>query len=177
MERSGSAAVTLATARSRAGAALSRPHNWVQLAKFCAVGAIGYAVNLAVYSALLRGAGIHYLAAAACSFLVAVANNYTWNRLWTFRGQRGHFAYQGLRFLIVSVVALGANLLVLHVLVGIGLGKIAGQAVAIILVTPLNFLGNKLWSFRLAHPAGARSRPAKPGSKSTRRWQALSRRF
>lgn len=148
MERSGSAAVTPATVRSRAGAALSRPHNWVQLAKFSAVGATGYAVNLAVYSSLLRGAGIHYLGAAACSFLVAVANNYTWNRLWTFRGQRGHFAYQGLRFLIVSVVALGANLLVLHLLVGIGLGKIAAQALAIILVTPLNFLGNKLWSFR-----------------------------
>jgi putative flippase GtrA len=27
-------------------------------------------------------------------------------------------------------------------------GKIEAQAVAIILVTPLNFLGNKLWSFR-----------------------------
>src|SRR6266511_3450879 len=131
MERTG-AALAIATARSRAGAALSRPHNWVQLAKFCAVGAAGYVVNLAVYSALLRGAGLHYLAAAACSFLVAVANNYTWNRLWTFRGQRGHVAYQGLRFLIVSVVALGANLLVLHVLVGLGMGKIAAQAAAII---------------------------------------------
>jgi putative flippase GtrA len=151
MERTG-AALALATARSRAGAALSRPHNWVQLAKFCAVGATGYVVNLAVYSSLLRGAGLHYLAAAACSFLVAVANNYTWNRLWTFRGQRGHFAYQGLRFLIVSVVALGANLLVLDVLVGLGVGKIVAQATAIILVTPLNFLGNKLWSFRRPRP-------------------------
>jgi len=120
----------------------------VQLAKFCAVGAAGYAINLAVYTALLRGAGLHYLVAAACSFLVAVANNYTLNRVWTFRRSRGHFAYQGLRFLIVSVVALAANLLVLHVLVDVGLGKILAQAVAIILVTPLNFLGNKLWSFR-----------------------------
>ena len=120
----------------------------MQLAKFCAVGAAGYAINLAVYTALLRGAGLHYLVAAACSFLVAVANNYTLNRVWTFRRSRGHFAYQGLRFLIVSVVALAANLLVLHVLVDVGLGKILAQAVAIILVTPLNFLGNKLWSFR-----------------------------
>jgi putative flippase GtrA len=148
VERSGSAAIAFATARSRAGAALSRSHNWVQLAKFCAVGAAGYAINLAVYTALLRGVGLHYLVAAACSFLVAVANNYTWNRVWTFRGARGHFAYQGLRFLIVSVVALGANLLVLRGLVAVGLGKILAQAIAVILVTPLNFLGNKLWSFR-----------------------------
>jgi putative flippase GtrA len=147
MERS-AAAVTAVTARSRAVAALSRPHNWVQLAKFCAVGASGYAVNLAVYTALLRGAGIHYLPAAACSFLVAVTNNYTWNRVWTFRGQRGHLAYQGLRFLLVSVIALGANLLMLDLLVGLGVGKIVGQAIAIVLVTPLNFVGNKLWSFK-----------------------------
>jgi putative flippase GtrA len=106
-------------------------------------------VNLGVYSALLHLAGIHYLAAATCSFLVAVTNNYTWNRLWTFRQQRGHIAYQGMRFLIVSVVALGANLLVLHGLVSAGVGRIPAQAAAIILVTPLNFVGNKLWSFRL----------------------------
>jgi len=145
VERS-SIATTALSARSRA--ALRRPHNWVQLGKFCGVGATGYAINLAVYTALLRAAGLHYLAAAACSFLVAVANNYTWNRLWTFRGQRGHFAYQGLRFLLVSVLALCANLVVLRLLVAVGVGKILAQAIAIVLVTPLNFLGNKLWSFR-----------------------------
>jgi putative flippase GtrA len=137
-----------ATVRLRAERALRARHNWVQLAKFCAVGASGYVVNLAVYTALLHWAGLHYLAAAACSFVVAVTNNYAINRLWTFRGQRGHFAYQGLRFLVVSLVALGANLIVLRVLVGLGLGKVVAQAVAIVLVTPLNFVGNKLWSFR-----------------------------
>ena len=136
---------------SRIRLALRRRHNWVQLAKFCVVGVSGYLVNLGVYTALLKGADLHYLWAAVCSFLVAVANNYTWNRLWTFRGQRGHFAYQGMRFLIVSAAALGANLLVLHLLVALRVGEIPAQAVAIILVTPLNFLGNKLWSFRLAH--------------------------
>ena len=136
-------------ADTRAGRALRRSHNWVQLAKFCAVGASGYVVNLAVYTALVKAAGMHYLLAAVCSFLVAVTNNYTWNRLWTFRGQRGHVAYQGLRFLIVSIIALDANLLVLHGFVQLGLPEVVAQALAIILVTPLNFVGNKLWSFRL----------------------------
>ena len=126
---------------------MRRPHNWVQLAKFCTVGAAGYAVNLLVYTTLVH-AGMHYNLAAACSFLVAVTNNYTLNRHWTFRGQRGHVAYQGVRFFVVSLVALGANLVVLHLLIGFGSGKIMGQAVAIVLVTPLNFVGNKLWSFR-----------------------------
>jgi putative flippase GtrA len=132
----------------RARHALRRPANWIQLAKFCTVGLIGYGVNIGVYALLLNWANLHYLAAATCSTLVAIANNYALNRFWTFRDERGHFAYQGLRFLIVSLVALGTNLLVLRGLVGIGFGKIVAQALAIVLVMPLNFLGNKLWSFR-----------------------------
>jgi putative flippase GtrA len=138
-----------ATARTRAGRALRAPHNWVQLAKFSLVGATGYAVNLAVYTALLKGAGLHYALAATCSFVVAVTNNYTWNRLWTFHQQRGHVGWQGLRFLIVALVAYGVNLILLAALIGLGVDKVLSQAIAIVLVTPLNFVGNKLWSFRL----------------------------
>src|SRR5688500_9772796 len=140
-------APSTATALARTRGALSRRDNWLQLIRFCVVGASGYAVNLVVYTLLLKGADAHYLAAATGSFLVAVTNNYTWNRLWTFRGERGHVAYQGLRFLVVSTIALAANLLVLHLLVSGGLGKVLAQAVAIVLVTPWNFVGNKLWSF------------------------------
>ena len=127
--------------------ALRRRHNWEQLLRFCVVGASGYAVNLAVYAILVRRADVHYIPAAVGSFVVAVTNNYTWNRHWTFRHQRGHVAYQGLRFLVVSLVTLGANIGILRLLVDVDVGKIAAQAIAIVLVTPLNFLGNKLWSF------------------------------
>jgi putative flippase GtrA len=134
--------------RGRVDAALRRRANWEQLVKFCVVGASGYIVNLAVYTLLLRGADLHYAPAAVGSFLVAVTNNYTWNRLWTFRGQRGHVVFQGLRFLVISTMALAANLLVLYVLVEAGLGEVLAQALAIMIVTPVNFVGNKLWSFR-----------------------------
>ena len=133
---------------ARAHAALRRPANWVQLAQFCAVGASGYVVNLAVYAALLRGLDVYYLVAAVGSFLVAVTNNYAWNRLWTFRRHRGHVGMQGLRFLAVSTCALVANLAVLFALASVGLDKVLAQALAIALVTPVNFAGNKLWSFR-----------------------------
>src|SRR3954447_26506069 len=135
--------------RTRAVRALRKPANWMQLAKFGAVGATGYIVNLAVYTALLRGADWHYAYAATVSFLVAVTNNYLWNRLWTFRDQRGHVGFQGLRFFAVALVAYGANLGILAALIALGMNKVAAQAIAIVLVTPLNFVGNKLWSFRL----------------------------
>ena len=115
--------------------------------KFCVVGASGYLVNLWVFSLLVLVLDVHYIPAAVCSFLVAVTNNYTWNRVWTFRAQRGHVAYQGMRFFVVSTIALCANLVVLHLLVTVGLAEVLAQAIAIVLVTPVNFVGNKLWSF------------------------------
>jgi dolichol-phosphate mannosyltransferase len=139
---------TLQQPRPRLVASLLSVRNWQQLGKFCVVGAVGYLINLAVYDVLLHEE-VHYLVAATCSFLVAVTSNYTWNRLWTFRELRGHFGVQGMRFFVVSLAALGANLFVLHLLiVEGGLAKLPAQAVAIVAVTPLNFVGNKLWSFR-----------------------------
>ena len=139
---------TLQPPRPRLVASLLSVRNWQQLGKFCVVGAVGYLINLAVYDALLHE-GLHYLLAATCSFLVAVTSNYTWNRLWTFRELRGHVGAQGMRFFVVSLAALAANLFVLHLLiVDGGLAKLPAQAVAIVAVTPLNFVGNKLWSFR-----------------------------
>ena len=131
---------------ARTARALRAPHNWLQLAKFGLVGLSGYVVNLVVYAALL-GIGAHK--AALVSFVVSAANNYWWNRLWTFSEQKGHFAQQGLRFFVVALAALAVNQLWLLVFLDwLGWGKIVSQAIAIVLVMPLNFLGNKLWSFR-----------------------------
>ena len=80
---------------ARAAAALRRRQNWVQLVQFCVVGGIGYLINLGVYTALVHGAEIHYLSAAALSFVVTVSNNYLLNRYWTFRRDRGRPATQG----------------------------------------------------------------------------------
>ncbi len=131
---------------SRTTAALRRRANWVQLAQFGAVGVSGYVINLLVFSALLSW-GAHI--AAAISFVVAAASNYWWNRHWTFARQKSNFGAQGARFFVVSVLAFGVNQLWLVLFIDVlDWRKVLSQAIAIILVTPLNFLGNKLWSFR-----------------------------
>jgi dolichol-phosphate mannosyltransferase len=124
-----------------------------QFVRFCAVGASGYAINLAVYAALLA-AGLHYLAASAIAFLVAAASNYLWNRTWTFRTHDAPVLGQGARALIVSALSLGANQLFLIVLVAAGAGHLAAQAVAIVLATPFSFAANKLWAFAVEPRAG-----------------------
>ena len=131
---------------SRTSAALRQRHNWVQLVKFGIIGASGYAINLVVFTALLSW-GAHV--AAAISFVVAAASNYWWNRHWTFVHQKSHIGAQGARFFIVSLAAFAVNQLWLVLFIDLlHWRKVVSQAIAIILVTPLNFLGNKLWSFR-----------------------------
>ena len=90
---------------------------------------------------------LHYLAAAAISFLVAAGSNYAWNRTWTFRTSGAPVLGQGARALFVSGLSLGANQLFLLAFVAAGAGHLAGQAVAILLVTPFSFTANKLWAF------------------------------
>jgi putative flippase GtrA len=132
----------------RLRAALRDVGNWVQLLRFGLVGASGYVVNLAVFSAVLA-AGLGHRGAAAVAFAVALTNNFVWNRHWTFRAGGGHAGFQAARFLTVSLTAFFFSLVVLEVLVsGVGVPEVPAQAAAIVCATPLNFVGNRLWSFR-----------------------------
>lgn len=121
---------------------------WSQLLRFCTVGASGYAVNLAVFAALLHLAGAHHLTAAVGAFLVAWTNNFVLNKWWTFRRHGLSAAQQGARYMAVSLVALALNLVLLEAMVRGGAPELPAQALAIALVTPINFLLNRRWSFR-----------------------------
>ena len=80
---------------------------------------------------------------------MALTNNFVWNRVWTFRARDGHAGFQAVRFLVVSLIAFLVSLAVLELLVTVaGLPDVPAQAVAVVCATPLNFVGNKLWSFR-----------------------------
>ena len=135
--------------RVRVRHGVRRPQNWLQLIRFAAVGASGYVVNLAVFAACVHLLGIDYRASAVIAFVISVANNFWWNRHWTFCAKEGHPMHQGLRFFGVSLVAFGFSYAVLVALVsGAGVMKVLAQAVAIATATPLSFVGQKLWTFR-----------------------------
>lgn len=125
-----------------------RRHNWVQLIKFCAVGGSGYVVNLAVFTLSVEVADLHHLLAATAAFVVAVTNNFWWNRHWTFGAADGHAGFQAARFFAVSVGAFVFAAIILELLVnGAEMAAIPAQAISIVAATPVNFVGNKMWSF------------------------------
>lgn len=131
----------------RIGRGARKPENWAQLVKFGAVGASGYAVNLIVFAVLNGPLGIHHIAAAIGAFVVAVSNNFYWNRHWTFAAGAGHAGFQAARFLVISVLGLLINLVVLELLIRGGVSELPSQAIAVAIAMPFNFVGNKLWTF------------------------------
>src|SRR5690242_2611580 len=130
---------------------MRRPANWLQLVRFGLVGGLGFVVNLAVYTLFVHGIGVDYRIASVAAWIVAVANNFVWNRHWTFDAREGVAHHQAMRFLVVALVTEAISLALLTVLVEAGgLSKVPAQALAVAAATPLSFLGHKLWSFKAA---------------------------
>jgi putative flippase GtrA len=128
----------------------------LQFIKFCFVGASGVVVNLVVFNLTIQlwrlAAGSSPTAAEylgnLLGFVVSVLTNYYLNRRWTFRSS-GAVKTELPKFFTVSVVAylvnLGVFTLARH---GLHLDDNVSQLIAIACVMPINFILNKLWSFR-----------------------------
>jgi putative flippase GtrA len=124
--------------------------NWMQLVRFGAVGASGYAVNLISFAVLVHLLGVTYWVASPIAYLLGTANNFYWNRRWTFSHAReAHPVHQAWKFFAVSLLSFGVNYGVLITLVKTtGMEQVLAQAIANAVGMPVNFLGQKLWSFK-----------------------------
>jgi putative flippase GtrA len=127
-------------------------HLIVQFVKFGIVGVSNTLINFAVYLLLLKVFDVWYLAAAAIGFGVGAVNGFLLNRRWTFEGHVGD-SLTPVRWAIVQSCGLGLNELLLFFWVGVvGVDKILGQALAIVVVTTVTFLANRAWTFRMSGP-------------------------
>jgi putative flippase GtrA len=118
-------------------------------ARFLAVGAGGYVVNVATF-ALLVTAGVKYVPASAVSYLVSNALMYLGNRYFTFRLGHDGFWAAYLRYILVGLVVIAMNAAVLALLVeGVGLDETLAQAFSLLAVTPPAYVLFKRWTFRV----------------------------
>jgi putative flippase GtrA len=137
---------------------MRHPANWLQLIRFGLVGGTGFVINVGVYALCVHPLAMNYRIAFVVAWIVAVTNNFLLNRHWTFDAAAGSVRFQAVRFFVVSAVAAAFGFLLLTAFVeGFGLAKVPAEALAVAASTPLNFLGNKLWSFRHHGRAVARS--------------------
>src|ERR1039457_2053268 len=124
----------------------------VQFVKYGIVGVSNTLLTFAVYTLLLKGFGVWYLAASAIGFVVGAVNGFLLNRRWTFREHVGD-ALTPVRWGVVQTFGLGLNLGLLYVFVhDADLDKLLAQAFATIIVTVITFSVNRAWTFRVHAP-------------------------
>ncbi|HTC73843.1 MAG TPA: GtrA family protein [Solirubrobacteraceae bacterium] len=124
----------------------------VQFIKFGIVGVSNTLLTLVVYTVLLKGFGVWYLAASAIGFIVGATNGFLLNRRWTFRDHVGD-ALTPVRWAIVQTAGLAIDELMLYVLVhDAKLDKLLAQVCATAIVTVTTFFVNRAWTFRVHTP-------------------------
>ena len=126
------------------------------MGRFMLVGLSGTLLDLGLLL-LLKRIGLSTLAANSLSYSAGIVNNFTWNRLWTFRdANSADWRRQLLQFAVISLVGLGVNnLLVLWLETPIGSligqpnwGTILAKLAATGAVLFWNYFANRQWTFR-----------------------------
>ena len=128
---------------------------------FVAVGAAGFAVQLASLHLLASYAGVHYLLATALAVEAAILHNFVWHSRWTWRDRppqpgaaRGH-GCGGWRASTACrrFRPIAGNVAFTAVLVNtFGAPVVAANAIAVALVSALNFAGLDRWVFAAGPP-------------------------
>ena len=128
----------------------------VRFVKFALVGTIGAIIDFAVLNLMHGVLGWPLLWANTLSVSIAILNNFTWNRLWTFPESRSRRKRKQLpKFALINVIGLGINNLIVVGLTAVFVNFIPdpwnynlAKAIAIGVVLFWNFGANRLWTYR-----------------------------
>lgn len=139
--------------------------------KFLTVGASGVAVNLLSFTGLLA-MGLNKFLASPVAIELSILSNFLLNNYWTFadRDTNSTLHIRGLKFNIVSVVALGvsyATFLVLSLADPDGIPQVH-QLVGIVPATLINYFLNAYWTFKESGSEGPRT--MRHQERPWRRW-------
>ena len=127
-------------------------HTATQFVRFAIVGILNTGIHYSVFLVLLRIATMHYLLASVAGYCTGLMNSYVLNRVWTFESHGSLKRREFAKFVSVNIVALAVNTATLKWFVFcMKLAPEIGQVFAIVFSLTVNFLGNKLWTFRKAH--------------------------
>jgi putative flippase GtrA len=123
---------------------------------FVAVGALGFAVQIAALALLTSSAGWHWLPATLVSVELAVLHNFWWHQRWTWRDRSA--AGSLIRFhLSNGIVSVVGNAVLMALLVGVvGVPAILANLGTVGVVSAANFMLADRWVFGDACTAAGR---------------------
>jgi dolichol-phosphate mannosyltransferase len=119
--------------------------------KFSVVGATGVVVNLVSFTILINF-GLNKFITSPVAIELSIMSNFLFNHFWTFsdRASNGRIHIRGLKFNIISVVALVVSystFLLLSMINPTGIPQIH-QAAGIVPATLINYFLNAYWTFK-----------------------------
>ena len=145
---------------------LTNPRERARFFRFATVGITGAMVDFGTMNLLTRLVGLPLVVAGTLSFAVAILNNFTWNRHWTYPDSRSKpIAQQLAQFALVSVMGLGIRLPILAFVKPLWLSLLTRLpfeipffspeflsnnltlAIAVVIVMFWNFFVNRYWTY------------------------------
>lgn len=144
--------------------------------KFATVGTSGVVVNLAVLYlcqefifAAIETPAIRLNISLAFAIFFSTANNFYWNRFWTW-SDRSHRTDKHLllhfgQYALACWVGTGLQVLLTN-LFTLYFHYLTANATAIVIASLFNFMANNLWTFRSHRPADEIALPIIPESGS-----------
>ena len=117
-----------------------------QLIKFGFVGILNTGITFIVYNVLLKLGMVYF---AAIGYIAGVANSYIWNKNWVFGAKGEKDKALIFKFVIVNLISFAVNSAVLWFCINyITDNKTVAQLPAIVVGMGVNYILNKIWTFK-----------------------------
>jgi len=117
-----------------------------QFLLFCIVGASNTLITMGVYALLLK-LGVPYLIASPIGYACGVVNGYLWSSKVVFKKKKT--VNNATKFLVVNLIVIGVNIGLMLLWVEVfSIHRILAQVLTICFTMPLNFILNKIWTYR-----------------------------
>ena len=113
---------------------------------FCIVGASNTLITFIVLAVLVK-LNVHNLIATTIGYTCGILNGYLWSSKIVFKKKKT--IDNAVKFIIVNLITIGVNLVLMWLWTEkLLINVLWAQAITICFTMPLNFILNKIWTYR-----------------------------
>lgn len=121
-----------------------------EIARFLVVGGASALINTAIVVLFTEQLGLPFLLSYALCWVAVTLFGFVLNRQWSFRIKPGACRSEIVRYLAVSIFGIGLGMLFSETMIAIGLRYYIAFILATGLMTPINFIMHRNYSFSAA---------------------------
>ena len=142
---------------------------FIQFVKFGLVGVSNTAISYGVY-AFFTYLGVQYIIANVAGFVVSVLNSFFWNNRYVFKKEKDEKRNLWWTLLKTFLAYAGTGLIIANILLflfveKLCLSKYIAPIFSLVITIPLNFIINKLWTFKATKMYNGKSDELKENEK------------